>query len=72
MSEPTLNPSNIETVPCFVCGGEIQKMTWEFFLLYWDECYVPLSRDWCPAGHRSPEGVDWDTLQADLDIVTGS
>ena len=26
MSEPTSSPSKVETVPCFVCGGEIQKM----------------------------------------------
>jgi hypothetical protein len=54
-----------------VTFGDLQKLSWEFFLKYWDEVYVVYSEDdWCPS-LKSPVGLDRTALLADVKIVTG-
>jgi hypothetical protein len=49
-----------------ITWGALLHMTWGFFAAYCDEAYVPLSADWMNAKENSPDGIAWDTLQADL------
>ena len=49
-----------------VTWGYIQAMTWEFFQTYCDEAFVFLSHDWIEGTGKSPSGLAWGQLMADL------
>ena len=59
---------NVLTV---VTWGSIQYMTYNFWNLYCDEAYAPLSEDWAPtaAGTVAPEGFDLEQLEEDEKLV---
>ena len=50
--------------------GEKQKAT-PAFSLYYDEAYALLGLDWFKADHKSPDGLAWADLKADLARVKG-
>jgi hypothetical protein len=49
-----------------VTWGNLQEMDWQFFNTYCDESYVVLSQDWMKVTDRSPSGLAWGNLLADL------
>lgn len=49
-----------------VTWGALQEMDWNFFNTYCDEAYTVLSQDWMKASDRSPSGLAWGSLLADL------
>lgn len=49
-----------------VTWGYIQAMTWDFFTTYCDEALVFLSHDWIENTGKSPSGLAWGVLMADL------
>ncbi len=53
-----------------VTWGRTQRMSWDFWLRYGDECYVILSpADWL-SDNLSPSGFDLAALDADLEAIT--
>lgn len=55
----------------FVTWGRLQGATLDFTVKYWNPggCIAYLSREYLLATGRSPEGIDWDGLQEDLQSV---
>jgi hypothetical protein len=53
-----------------VTWGQLQVMTWAFWLAYCDEAYAVLSADWLRASGTSIAGFDLVALSADLGAVT--
>lgn len=50
-----------------VTWGALQRMTWDFFDYYCDECWCILASDW-----KGALGIDFNALVTDLQEVTGS
>lgn len=61
--------SSPETHTCITWGTTL-KMSHNFLLDYADEAWAVLSQDWINSTGLSPDGFDFDQLQADLDAVT--
>lgn len=55
-----------KTTLTIVTWGETQKMTWEWWDRYVDECYAILEEDFVGADRRSPQGFSLTKLEADL------
>lgn len=51
--------------------GTVQPITWAFWLAYVAEAFVPVSPSWFNASGKTPTGLDYDALLADLRRVTG-
>jgi hypothetical protein len=49
-----------------ITWGQLQVMTWDFLGTYADEAFCLLSKDWLEASGRSPSGLAFGQLQADL------
>lgn len=49
-----------------ITWGAYQKMTWAFWDAYVDEAHGPLSADWIERAGKSPTGMYWTKLKADL------
>jgi hypothetical protein len=47
-----------------VTWGQMQKMTWQFFMLYVDEAHCCISSDW-----KLPDGIDAAALISDLQEI---
>jgi hypothetical protein len=62
------NPSSMLT--CITWGAR-QLMSWEFWTTYVDEAYVLLSPAWLNTRGLDPSGFNLNSLQADLNAVTG-
>jgi hypothetical protein len=52
-----------------ITWGQVQKMSYEFYMEYNDEAWIPLSSDFLSVAGKSPEGFDIATLKADLAAV---
>jgi hypothetical protein len=53
-----------------VTWGKIMPMSWNFFRLYVDECYVALSADWLGWDFKAPNGFDLPALMNDFNVIT--
>jgi hypothetical protein len=53
-----------------ITWGQLQKLTWEWFLKYTDELYAIISADWINASGTAPSGFNLNQLQVDLKLVT--
>jgi hypothetical protein len=53
-----------------VTWGALQRLTWEFWDRYCDECWCIVSTDFLNGDGDTPEGFDLAALQADLRLVT--
>jgi hypothetical protein len=53
-----------------VTWGEKKYSTWAWNAKYVDELYALISPDWFGAAGKTPEGLDLETLEADLRLVT--
>lgn len=53
-----------------VTWGELQKMTWDFWNTYVDECYGLVSPDWIGANGNSPCGFNLAQLESDVAQIT--
>jgi hypothetical protein len=51
--------------------GEEQKMTTAFTAMYCDEAYAIITLDWFNVEHKTPTGLAWKDLMADLKALTG-
>jgi len=49
-----------------VTWGAIRRMTYQFWAAYCDEAYALLSRDFVNAAGTTPDGLNWDQLEADM------
>jgi hypothetical protein len=49
-----------------VTWGQLKRMTYQFWSAYCDEAYALLSKDFIEATGKTPDGVDWEQLQADM------
>jgi hypothetical protein len=75
------NPQNGHCIPAVgydernlyvVTWGALKSMSWQFYQAYMDEAYAVLSADWINQQlGRSPSGLDFATLQQDLQVITG-
>lgn len=54
-----------------VTWGQLKHMTWNFWNTYCDEAYAVLSEDFVNANKIAANGIDLQSLQADLNQVTG-
>ena len=55
-----------------VTWGAPKDATWFWLDEYVDELYALISPDWFGATGKTPEGLDLETLEADLRLVTGA
>lgn len=54
----------------FISWGKYYEMTWQFFDLYSEEAFAPLSKDSINgATNRAPNSINWAHLQADLNAL---
>ena len=55
----------------FTCltWGQEQRMSYNFFRTYCDECYAPLSNDWINSSNLAPNNIDMPGLLSDLTTV---
>lgn len=68
LSQPS--PNYAQDRLTVVTWGALQKMTWDFWDAYVDECYAVLSPDWLAQNGSNPAGLDLAQLQADLAQIT--
>jgi hypothetical protein len=54
-----------------ITWGQLQKMTWLFFMTYCDEAYGILAPEWTARLGKNPLGFNVAQLQQDLQLVTG-
>jgi hypothetical protein len=54
-----------------VTWGALKRMTWGFWDTYCDEAYAVLSEDFVNQDKIAASGIDLQTLQADLNAITG-
>jgi hypothetical protein len=54
-----------------VTWGALQRLTWEFWDRYCDECYCIVSTDFLSGAGTTPAGLDLAALERDLRLVTG-
>jgi hypothetical protein len=55
-----------------VTWGALQRLTWEFWDRYCDECWCIVSTDFLNGNGKTPAGFDLAALQADLRLVTSA
>ena len=52
-----------------VTWGQLQQMSWPWFLKYCDEAYAEIALDWLNANGEAPNSLNIDALTADLNAL---